>query len=67
MTYTTFVDDQCTRAIKRTEHNIWNAVPRYESCVVLGDGNGRTTLTVCQDEVKQGSKDINDPPPMLIA
>lgn len=67
MTYTLFADDQCTRLIKRTEHNIWNAVPNFQACVMSANGNGRTSLTVCQDEVKLGKQVINDPPPMFLA
>lgn len=49
MTYMLFDDDQCTRAITKTEHNIYDMVPNYGKCEVSGNGNGRTSLTVCHN------------------
>ena len=41
ISYTLFADDQCTRAIKKTDHYIYNAVPNYGRCAVSENGNGR--------------------------
>lgn len=52
LVYFIFADHQCTKAIKRVVHNLYDAIPKYGECVPSLKGDQRMMLTVCHNDVE---------------
>jgi hypothetical protein len=53
LTHFVFADAECRRAIKRTKHDLSQAVPHYSSCVTARDDPHQVYLTVCHNAEEQ--------------